>query len=191
MDPERRILKAGYTTLIASLAVVALLLLPGRAVAQTYDTGLVSTGPTTAQIWFGNYGPVGSFADTFTFSVGSSFNFSFTDLANSNIGSPGSYGITPLTASLLDGSMLPVVGIGSIASGPSLLNTTPVVGLAAGIYNIQVAGLATPGGNYWGSATLTNLPAAPVPEPETYAMMLAGLGLMGFVARRRRQKEAA
>ena len=26
---------------------------------------------------------------------------------------------------------------------------------------------------------------APVPEPETYAMMLAGLGLMGFVARRR------
>lgn len=27
--------------------------------------------------------------------------------------------------------------------------------------------------------------AAPVPEPETYAMLLAGLGLMGFVARRR------
>ena len=27
---------------------------------------------------------------------------------------------------------------------------------------------------------------APVPEPETYAMMLAGLGLMGFVARRRK-----
>ena len=25
-----------------------------------------------------------------------------------------------------------------------------------------------------------------VPEPETYAMMLAGLGLMGFVARRRK-----
>ena len=27
----------------------------------------------------------------------------------------------------------------------------------------------------------------PIPEPETYAMMLAGLGLLGFVARRRRQ----
>jgi len=28
--------------------------------------------------------------------------------------------------------------------------------------------------------------ATPVPEPETYGMMLAGLGLMGFVARRRK-----
>ena len=30
--------------------------------------------------------------------------------------------------------------------------------------------------------------AAPVPEPETYAMLLAGLGLMGSIARRRKQK---
>lgn len=27
---------------------------------------------------------------------------------------------------------------------------------------------------------------APIPEPETYALMLAGLGLLGFIARRRR-----
>jgi len=32
--------------------------------------------------------------------------------------------------------------------------------------------------------------AAPVPEPETYAMMLAGLGLMGAIVRRRKRQAA-
>ena len=35
------------------------------------------------------------------------------------------------------------------------------------------------------------VPAAPVPEPETYAMMLAGLGLLGVMTRRRKQKAVA
>ena len=40
-------------------------------------------------------------------------------------------------------------------------------------------------GNKEGSLMSLDVPA--IPEPETYAMMLAGLGLLGFVARRRRQ----
>jgi hypothetical protein len=34
----------------------------------------------------------------------------------------------------------------------------------------------------------TQITITPVPEPETYAMFLAGLGLMGAVARRRKQQ---
>ena len=37
-----------------------------------------------------------------------------------------------------------------------------------------------------GYANVTYTYAMPVPEPETYAMLLAGLGLMGVVARRRK-----
>ena len=40
------------------------------------------------------------------------------------------------------------------------------------------------------SLTLTGGTVAALPEPETYAMLLAGLGLMGYVARRRKQKRA-
>ena len=34
-------------------------------------------------------------------------------------------------------------------------------------------------------------PAAPVPEPESIAMMLAGLGVLGAVSRRRAAKKKA
>jgi hypothetical protein len=34
--------------------------------------------------------------------------------------------------------------------------------------------------------TIIDIPGL-VPEPETYAMLLAGLGLLGFMARRRKQ----
>jgi hypothetical protein len=45
------------------------------------------------------------------------------------------------------------------------------------------------GGNSYPEGTFAQdqLYLQPIPEPETYAMMLAGLGLMGFVARRRKQ----
>lgn len=39
-------------------------------------------------------------------------------------------------------------------------------------------------GHYW-TQDFGTLAAQPVPEPETYAMLLAGLGLLGAVARRR------
>ena len=64
---------------------------------------------------------------------------------------------------------------------------------------------ASNAGGWWFAADVVNtangstgmvaardlVPTTPVPEPETYAMLLAGLGLMGFVARRRQRKLAA
>ncbi|MET0267769.1 MAG: FxDxF family PEP-CTERM protein [Duganella sp.] len=60
--------------------------------------------------------------------------------------------------------------------------------LTAGNYYLKVTGqvLGAQGGTYGGSMNIT-----PVPEAETYAMLLAGLGLVGFVGRRKAAKKAA
>ncbi|MBK9347554.1 MAG: PEP-CTERM sorting domain-containing protein [Burkholderiales bacterium] len=47
-------------------------------------------------------------------------------------------------------------------------------------------GFASAGGASYGG----NIGVTAVPEPETYAMLLAGLGLMGAIARRRNNKAA-
>ena len=59
------------------------------------------------------------------------------------------------------------------------LNFTPG---SNGSYDISYQNL---GGDNVG-ALLDNVSVSAVPEPETYAMLLAGLGLMGFIARRRK-----
>lgn len=59
--------------------------------------------------------------------------------------------------------------------------------LAAGKYYFEISGTTTgtQGGKYGYSTSIT-----PVPEPESYAMFLAGLGLIGAIARRRKQQAA-
>ncbi|MBA3697006.1 MAG: PEP-CTERM sorting domain-containing protein [Methylotenera sp.] len=52
----------------------------------------------------------------------------------------------------------------------------------AGEYFIHIAGIASGAGTYNGTVSMVS----PVPEPETYGMLLAGLGMIGFVARRRK-----
>ena len=75
-------------------------------------------------------------------------------------------------------------------SGPGFVFDTYSLGgtLANDTWSVHVMGNA---GSFSGSTTYNvgTLPSAPVPEPESYAMLLAGLGALGFMGRRRKPKQ--
>ncbi len=62
--------------------------------------------------------------------------------------------------------------------------------IGAGNHTLEIFGSPTiPAGFTYGAYTYTpQVLTAPVPEPETYAMLLAGLGAIGFMSRRRQFK---
>lgn len=81
-------------------------------------------------------------------------------------------------------------------------STTAAVGFGDGLGNAEVLeGSNTPGLNsvvanhyIWFDQNLVPVPppvVGAIPEPETYALMLAGLGVLGAVARRRRTAQPA
>lgn len=84
-------------------------------------------------------------------------------------------------SAVLNGSSFgsPTAGAGS----QTLSWTGP---LAAGIYSVNITGTSGLANSTYG-ATVSAIPT-PVPEPETYAMMLGGLALLGAVARRKAKK---
>lgn len=139
-----------------------------------------------------------------TFAVGSlsnaSVNYSWTDLwfdpAPAGVIRPnqeydGEFGYRLVKLVL---GPNPIVSIGSVVnSGSTGSGTFSFGNLAAGTYKLTFAGLWS-GIPAFGTTTTrqdVSLSAAtitPVPEPASYVMLLAGLGMMGFVARRRQNK---
>jgi hypothetical protein len=76
------------------------------------------------------------------------------------------------------------VSFGSPTAGAGAQTLSWTGGLGAGMYSVHVTGLTGLAGAKYG-ATVS---ALPVPEPETYGMMLGGLALLGVVARRKAKK---
>ena len=122
--------------------------------------------------WGGPRGLIG----TFTTPVGV-INTNTTDWLGSNTLNGVDYAISPLTSAAVQGS----TWSSAYASHQYPWGTN--VGNASAQW-------------IWAGSSDTILlrtaaTVAAVPEPETYAMLMAGLGLMGFVARRRQQKNSA
>lgn len=127
----------------------------------------------------------GKFTDTYTFSIGATGDLFGNALY---FGSGSKYNITDFKAEVF-GPSKASLGTLTIDTTAKLISNSVV----SGDYSLVVSGStfgasATKKPFYTFSLTLDPIAAVPVPEPETYAMFLAGLGIMGAVARRRSAK---
>ncbi|MBK1682881.1 FxDxF family PEP-CTERM protein [Rhodoferax fermentans] len=174
------------TQLLKSIAVATALVGASlSASAATQSLGPLVAGQAKA---FSGYAPVGAFADTITFSLptNSGSGYSVIDFAT-----PNNVLHTVFTAISLFYNPDGVIGGNDslVASSVSTNNELSLTlgSLAAGSYYLNIYGstVGTLGGGYSGAISVTPF-TAPVPEPETFAMLLAGLGVMGAIARRRK-----
>ena len=123
----------------------------------------------------------GTFSDTIDFTIPSGSLGTSANPLTVTLGGVNVYNITNLTYSIFSG----VAGGGGSLWGTFLGDNSyhDIPLTMGGAYHIIVTGLAdgTQGGTY-GVALVSG-----VPEPETYAMLLSGIGILGFMARRRQK----
>ena len=122
----------------------------------------------------------GAFTDFWTFSVvapGASAAASATNISFNGAGGINSFAGLLSTVSLASSATVNPPVVVNVLSG--FTGT-----LIPGAYSLRISGTAVTGGASYGG----NLVLTPIPEPETYALMLAGLGVIGFVAARRRNR---
>ncbi len=156
----------------------ALFAFAGQANADTWDAGTLAATPSTNAF---SHMP-GSFTDYVNFNIASLPSDLGASAVPLNLVFMGiQYVVNDLTGYLYDGQN----GTGSQLGSMAATNTTYTFSnLAVGDYSFKFTGSAGPnGGGY-----MVGLSVAPVPEPSEWAMMLAGLGLVGAVAARRRRR---
>ena len=151
-----------------------------------------------------SYASGSNFTQTFTFTPSETVTlgapikdwFSFSITANAADFGPFSYTLTGDNGASFSNTIAKVYGSGNTAiirGGFADKADTPTVQdfTAGHNYSLSISGKVKSGGEKSYLLTLNNATfVTAVPEPEAYAMLLAGLGLMGAVARRRSQAKA-
>jgi hypothetical protein len=163
----------------AGIAVVDNVLQPSNgSEINPYDFGVLDGSPSVLTV-FNPGAPGSSFEEYANFSLAGTADVTawadFIELAY--------FGIIDLSIEVWDGVHPSGGSLIGTFSGDNV--TTALGTLGAGQYHLDISGsfgAHAIGGVY--SIALATVPA--VPEPETYALMLAGLGAVAFVIRRRR-----
>jgi hypothetical protein len=160
-----------------AVAALCLVASPLAALAGGPIT-LVNTGPGEYSASFTGTLVLDTFTLDLSFLSGTTVA---TSVVTANLIFGSGYDITSV---LFDGS--PYVA-STDSPAPVAINVFQFQGpVTNAVHTITVAGISA-GGTFTGSVGISNNVAPPpVPEPETYALMLAGVAAVGFVVMRRR-----
>lgn len=131
----------------------------------------------------GTPGP-GYLSQSFNVLAGQTYNLSF-DMAR-NSGAAAGQGVS-VNFGGVTGSFYSTAAASNTLYSNTLSFTAATTGLAT-LSFASAAKVGTPFDNYSGAVIDNVSVMTAVPEPETYAMLLAGLGLMGFLRRRKAAK---
>lgn len=153
---------------VAAAALLALGAASAQAISVTTNANLGTVGSAAES--FGGF----TILDSGSFSY--AYSFTLDSLSNLSGGLTGLLGNVNFTG----------VSIGGTTAALTPAKTFSFSDMAAGHYTM-VVNLTSSSflGHAWGGSMM----AQPVPEPQTVAMLLAGLGLMGAVAARRRRPQ--
>jgi hypothetical protein len=158
--------------LLGAVALSVGLMSAFSANAATYNEGSIGTGSGFQGTF--NVGS-GSFTDYINFSVNTSGLTGNASPLNLAIGPYKIWEIQGLTFQLFKGT----------STNPGAALSSQWVG--GGNYFAKITGTADGlSGGFYGAA----INVSPVPEPATYGMFLGGLGVVAFLARRRKAKSA-
>ena len=161
------------------LAATALAVAASASFADTYSAALdLSAGNAS----FGRNDALASFVDTYTFTLAGS---SWLLAGTASSAASGSQDLN-FTSLLVKNSANATVATfaGNLGTPSNEFYSLASTLLVPDTYRLIVTGInSLTQASYDGTLAITAAPA--VPEPETYALMLAGLGAMGFLVRRR------
>jgi len=176
---------------VLAISVAALIAIPASAVTVVVPLGTISVPPTISFSQGVNFTTSGANSAQFTFNIANAMTLTASSFTNTEVAKKGAFNFTSIglySGTGVSGTLLEAGSILPRTFGTTLASLGAYT-LETGAYTIAYSG--TVKGAPASVGTSITFASAAVPEPASWALMVAGFGLVGVSIRRRSQSNVA